>query len=161
MLTLPPFIARRPWLWPAAAFAVNLAILWMINFVPRCADASVVPQVCEATRPWSSLQPLLMIAVAMSFPASIMLLGLLRMRQVLLCLIYAGLAAATGLATLVLYRLGYFVPGELATSASPSCLICDLLFLLQIAFNLGWVFAVVPVGLIRSHQRMLRQFRRR
>jgi hypothetical protein len=151
---------RRWWLWVAAAFAVNFAVLWMISFVPSCADG-VTPQVCQATRPLSGLQPLLMIAVALSFPPSVVILGLLQMRQVALCPIYAGMAVTVGLITLVLYQLNYFVPGARVTPTSTGCLICDIMFLLQIVFNLGWLFAVVPVGLIRSHRRMLRQLRRR
>lgn len=160
MLTLPSFIARRSWPWPVAVFATNFAILWMISFVPSCTDG-VTPQVCAATRSWSELQPLLMIALALSFPPSVVILGLLWMRQVTLCLIYAGMAVAVGLITLVLYRLNYFVPGAHVTPTSTGCLICDIMFLLQIVFNLGWMFAVVPVGLIRSHRRMLQQLRRR
>jgi hypothetical protein len=159
MVILSPFITRRSWLWPIPVFVINLAILWMISFVPSCGEG--LPQVCEAVRPWSSLKPLLMIAIMLSFPPSILILGLLRMHQVPLCLVYAGLAAAAGLVTLVLYHFNYFVPVGPVTSTSIGCLICDLMFLLQIAVNLGWVFAVVPVGLIRSHQRMLRQLKRR
>jgi hypothetical protein len=157
MHTFLSFIARRSWPWPIAAFVINLAILWMISFVPSCADGA---QACEAVRPWSSLKPLLMIALAMSFPPSIVIIGLLRMRQVPLCVIYAGMALAAGLVTLVLYQLNFFVPGPRATTTTTGCVICDLMFLLQIVFNLGWVFAVVPVGLIRSHRRMLEQLRR-
>jgi hypothetical protein len=159
MRTFLSFIARRSWPWPIAAFVINVAILWMISFIPSCTEGSA--QVCEAIRPWWSLKPLLMIALAMSFPPSIVIIGLLRMRQAPLCLIYAGMALAVGLITLVLYQLGYFVPGPRVTPTTTGCLICDLMFLLQIVFNLGWVFAVVPVGLIRSHRRMLEQLRRR
>jgi hypothetical protein len=160
-MQLPPFIARRPWLWPIGSFVVNLAILWMISFVTSCTTGTE-PQLCEATRPWSSAYPLLLIAIASSFPPSVVLLGLLRMQEIALCLIYAGFAVVVVSLTYVLYRMNYFIPGKLlAGPASTGCVICDLMFLLQIAFNLGWVFAVVPIGLIRSHQRAQRQQNKR
>ena len=149
---------RRSWLWAVAAFAVNFAILWMISFVPVCAEGGGAPALCEATRPWSSLRPMLMIALAVSFPAMIVLIALLRTPRSFMCLIYAGLIAALLIITVALYQLGYFVPAEnRVVTTGAGCLICDAIFLIQIAANLGWVFAAVPVSLLRSYASMLQQ----
>ena len=156
MLKLSTFNSRRDWLWPIAVYAANLSILWMISFVTTCTEPGVTPEVCEAVRPSSSLYPLMLIAVAVSFPPIIVLLGLLQMRRVSLCLIYAGFASVVTLVTFELYRRGYFVPGPVrATSYAAGCVMCDAIFIVQIAFNLGWVYAVVPAGLINSYASML------
>jgi hypothetical protein len=156
MFAGPAFLMRRSWLWVVAAFAVNFAILWMISFVPVCADVGGAP--CEAARPWSSLRPMLMIALAVSFPAMIVLIALLRTPRAFMCLIYAGLVAVLLIVTVVLYQLGYFVPSEngVATTGA-GCLICDAIFLIQIAANLGWVFAAVPASLLRSYANRLQR----
>jgi hypothetical protein len=68
-----------------------------------------------------------------------------------MCLIYAGLVAVLLIVTVVLYQLGYFVPSENGVAATGAgCLICDAIFLIQIAANLVWVFAAVPASLLRS-----------
>ena len=150
------FIMRRPWLWVPAAFVVNFAVLWMTSFVPVCGEAGSVPALCEATRPWSNLRPMLMIALVVSFPAMIVLIALLRTPRAYMCGVYAGLVTALLIVTAVLYGTGYFVPSEnrIVTSGA-GCLICDAIFLIQIGVNLGWVFAAVPVSLLRSYANML------
>lgn len=152
MPAIPDFLMRRSWLWALAAFAVNFAVLWMISFVPVCGETGSVPALCEATRPWSNLRPMLMIALAVSFPAMIVLIALLRTPRAYMCAVYAALVAALLIVTAVLYRMGYLVPSEnrIVTSGA-GCLICDALFMIQIAANLGWVFAAVPASLIRSY----------
>jgi hypothetical protein len=147
MKALQSLLPQRPWIWAMSAYVLNFAILWMISFVQVCSGAGVTPRICEASRPFSQLGVLSMIALAVSFPAMLTSVAALRLRRPSLCVIYiAGIVALTGL-TVVLYRKDYFVPGE------AGCQGCDYVFLGQIGFNMLWVFGVFPLGLVWAYHR--------
>jgi hypothetical protein len=53
-----------------------------------------------------------------------------------------GGISAIAAAAFIFYRSGYFVPGE------NGCPACNMVFLVQVGFNLLWLIALLPGGLV-------------
>lgn len=133
---------RLPWKWPIAVYALNFAIIWMVSFVQQCTQPDVVPRICEATRPLSHIGVLLMIGVPVAFPAMLTLVAAIWLGRRQLCFIYCGGISAIAAAAFIFYRSGYFAPGE------DGCPACNVVFLVQVGFNLLWLIALLPGGLV-------------
>lgn len=141
-----PTASGGSWVWAIAAYALNFAIIWMINTSAQsCGELGSLTRICDATQPTSQFLVLPMVTLALSFPAMFTLFAIARLGERLLCLVYFIGLTGIGIYTFILYQGGDFSLAELG------CPTCNVAFLGQVIFNLLWLVALLPVGLIISH----------
>ena len=140
-----PATTGRPWGWVAAAYALNFAMIWMINRgVQNCTDVGSLPRICDAGRPASQFLVLPMVTLALSFPAMFTLFAASRLGERLLCLVYF-----IGLTPIAIYTFKLYLGGDFSL-AELGCPTCNVAFLGQVIFNLFWLVGLLPLGLILS-----------
>jgi len=129
---------ERVWPWALAIYVVNFAILRMVSYVPVCAAAAGLPEVCTATRPLSQVGVLSMIGLAVAFPSMMTAIAAIRVGRRSLFLIYGAALVVLAILAFALFLNDYFGPSE------TGCRICDLVFLAQISLNMAWIFLLFP-----------------
>jgi len=138
---------RFPWHLAVAVYLLNFAVVWMAGYVTDCNAPETAYRGCETAGPAFHLLSLVMIALAVSFPAMLTMVVAAWLGRGSLNTLYMIGISAIAFVALVLYRSGIFVP------EGNRCPACNLAFLVQCAFNLLWLFVLFPVGLVYLHGR--------
>jgi hypothetical protein len=134
-----------PWRWAAVTYALNFAVIWMASYITDCAAPETAYRGCESAGMASHVLSLVMIGLAVSFPAMLTLVTAVWLGRGSLNAFYLIGISAIAFVSLILYRSGVFIP------QGNSCPACNLAFLIQCGFNLLWLFVLFPAGLVYLH----------